>query len=171
VSAQGNVFLSGLHIRNIRLSTMEPTMNRPAILVLLTMSWPAFAGLGDAATPITADQATGTTVVRRAVPARNYTVQDIQAADGTTVREYVAPDGKVFAVTWSGPVMPDLEQLFGAHFQSYRGEVQSRRPGRGPLRIDRGDLVVESGGHMRAFRGRAYLPQQLPTGVTADEIR
>lgn len=135
------------------------------------MSWPAFAGLGDTATPVGADQAPGKTVVRRAVPARSYTIQDIQAGDGTTVREYVASDGKVFAVTWSGPVMPDLEQLFGGHYQPYRGELQARQPGRGPLRIDRGDLVVESGGHMRAFRGRAYLPQRLPAGVSADEIR
>lgn len=150
---------------------MEPTVKIATLSVLLTLSSTAFAGLGDTATPITADQATGRTVVRRAVPARSYTIQDIQAGDGTMVREYVAPDGKVFAVTWSGPVMPDLEQLFGTHFQSYRGELQDRRPGRGPLRIDRGDLVVESGGHMRAFRGRAYLPQRLPAGVSADEIR
>lgn len=145
---------------------------KPSIfLALLTMSLPAFAGLGDAATPVVDHPSAGTSVVRRAVPARSYTVQDIQAADGTTVREYVAPDGKVFAVTWKGPVMPDLEQLFGAHFRQYRDELQTRRAGRGPLRIERSDLVVESGGHMRAFRGRAYLPQQFPAGVSADEIR
>jgi hypothetical protein len=171
VSAQGNVYLYGPHVRNIRLSTMEHAVKVPPFLVLLTLSWPALAGLGDAATPVTADPATGKTVVRRAVPARSYVVQDIRTADGTAVREYVSPDGTVFAVSWSGPVMPDLEQLFGFHFHSYRDELRTRRPGRGPLRIDRGDLVVESGGHMRAFRGRAYLPQQLPAGVSADEIR
>jgi hypothetical protein len=30
---------------------------------------------------------------------------------------------------------------------------------------------VQSGGHMRAFRGRAYLPQLLPAGVSGDEIK
>jgi hypothetical protein len=150
---------------------MELTVRIPVLLLLLTMSWPGFAGLGGDATPTSGELAIGKSVVRRTVPARSYVVQDIQAADGTTVREYVAPNGKVFAVAWQGPVMPDLEQLFGVHFQSYRDELQGRRPGRAPVRIDRADLVVESGGHMHAFRGRAYLRQQLPAGVSIDEIR
>jgi hypothetical protein len=142
-----------------------------APILLLLASFPAIAELGGDATPVVADQATGKVAIRRAVPERSYTVQDIHGADGTTIREYVSPDGKVFAVSWQGPVMPDLEQLFGAHFKSYRDEARTRHSGRGPLRIDHGDLVVESSGHMRAFRGRAYLPQQLPAGVAADEIR
>jgi hypothetical protein len=150
---------------------MEFAVKISVLLLILTMSWPAFAGLGGDATPTSGERVIGKSVVRRAVPARSYTVQDIQAADGTTVREYVSPDGKVFAVAWQGSVMPDLEQLFGAHFQSYRDELRTRHPGRGPVRIDRVDLVVESGGHMHAFRGRAYLPQQLPADVSIDEIR
>lgn len=142
-----------------------------ASIALLLTSLPAIAGLGDDATPVGTDQTSGKVVIRRAAPARGYTVQDVQEGDGTTVREYVSPDGKVFAVTWRGPVMPDLERLFGAHFKAYRDEVEGRNSRRGPLRVDRGDLVVESSGHMRAFRGRAYLPQKLPAGVSADEIR
>lgn len=142
-----------------------------SLLLLLATSAPVFAGLGGAATSVVADQAAGKTVVRRAVPARSYTIQDIQTADGVAVREYVTADGTVFGVVWRGPVMPNLEQLFGAYFEPYRDEVRSAGPGRHPVRVDRGDLVVESGGHMRAFRGRAYLPQLLPAGVSADEIR
>jgi hypothetical protein len=171
VSANRNSNLKGPHISNIRQSMTELAVKIQTSLLLLTMSWPALAGLGGEATPVAVDAVTGKTVVRRAVPARNYTVQEIQSADGTTVREYVSAEGMVFGVAWKGPIMPDLEQLFGAHFESYRDEARTRRPGRAPLRIDRGDLVVESGGHMRAFRGRAYLPQQLPAGVSADEIR
>jgi hypothetical protein len=145
-------------------------MKVPSLLFLLA-SAPAFAGLGGNATPIPADQAAGKTVIRRAVPARSYTVQDIQSADGVAVREFVTADGKVFAVTWSGPVMPDLEQLLGAYFSPYHEELQGRGRARGPVRVERSDLVVESGGHMRAFRGRAYVPQLLPAGVAIDEIR
>ena len=33
------------------------------------------------------------------------------------------------------------------------------------------DLVVHSFGHARAFHGQAYLPQELPPGVTPQELR
>jgi hypothetical protein len=32
-------------------------------------------------------------------------------------------------------------------------------------------LLVESGGHMRAFRGRAYLPGLLPRALSAAVVR
>jgi hypothetical protein len=30
---------------------------------------------------------------------------------------------------------------------------------------------VQSGGHMRAYAGRAYLPQNVPNGVDLGELR
>ena len=39
------------------------------------------------------------------------------------------------------------------------------------MRITQPGLVIQSGGRMRAFRGRAYVPQLLPPGVTPDDIR
>jgi hypothetical protein len=33
--------------------------------------------------------------------------------EGTSVRRYVSPAGKVVAVAWKGPVMPDLRQVLG----------------------------------------------------------
>ena len=104
------------------------------------------------------------------MPARGYSVQEIKTADGTVVREYVSAEGKVFGVAWNGPIMPDLKQLFGDHFPTFQSEAQARGSARGPLRINRPDLVIQSGGHMRAFSGRAYLPQLLPAGATAAEI-
>jgi Protein of unknown function (DUF2844) len=32
-------------------------------------------------------------------------------------------------------------------------------------------MVVQISGHMRAFLGRAYVPQMLPAGVRAEDIR
>lgn len=139
--------------------------------LLLALSFPAVAGLGGDATPVVADQKTGKSIIRRAVPARSYTIQDIQSADGTTIREYVNAEGKVFGVSWTGPVVPNLEQLFGAHYESYREALKGRGPGRKPVRVDRSDLVVQAAGHMRAYRGRAYVPQMLPSGVSTDEIK
>lgn len=139
--------------------------------LLAVLSFPAIAGLGGDATPVVSDQKAGKSVIRRAVSARSYTIQDIHSADGTTVREYVNAEGKVFGVSWTGPVVPNLEQLFGAHYESYREALKGRGPGRKPVRVDRSDLVVQAAGHMRAYRGRAYVPQMLPAGVTVDEIK
>ncbi|MBI4996204.1 MAG: DUF2844 domain-containing protein [Rhodocyclales bacterium] len=147
-------------------------MRSVAFLLPLLLPLAAFAGLGDkATTAIPGDSTAGAAVVRRAVPARSYTIQDIQARGGVAVREYVTADGRVFAVAWSGPVMPDLVELLSAYFPPYREEVQKRGPSRAPVVIRRDDLVVESGGHMRSFRGRAYLPGMLPTDMSIDEIR
>ena len=42
---------------------------------------------------------------------------------------------------------------------------------RGPLLIQEPGLVVQSGGHMRAYFGRAYIPDQVPQGVNIEEIK
>ena len=43
--------------------------------------------------------------------------------------------------------------------------------GRNAASVDTGTLVVESVGRMRAFRGRAWLPGKLPSGVPLENIR
>jgi hypothetical protein len=42
---------------------------------------------------------------------------------------------------------------------------------RAPVGLRTGDLVVESGGHMRAFRGRAYLPGLVPRELAVAVVR
>src|SRR5471030_2441646 len=43
-----------------------------------------------------------------AVSVTPYTVREASGADGVTIREYVLPTNVVFAVTWQGPVRPDM---------------------------------------------------------------
>ena len=43
--------------------------------------------------------------------------------------------------------------------------------GRNHLNLSRSDLVIQAGGHMRAFFGRAYLVDAIPAGVSSDELR
>jgi hypothetical protein len=106
----------------------------------------------------------------RALAVRSYVVHELVTEGGTSVREYVSADGKVFAVAWRGPQMPNLEQLFGEHFATIKQAASDPRRGRGPLQINQSGLVVQSGGHMRGFGGRAYLPQLVPAGVSIEEI-
>ena len=81
---------------------------------------------------------------------------------GTRVREFVGTDGKVFAVAWNGPTVPNLRQALGRYFDAYVTEAKNKHAGHGQLQVSQSDLVVQSGGHMRAFAGRAYLPQSIP---------
>jgi hypothetical protein len=100
-----------------------------------------------------------------------YRVHEMELPSGTRVREFVGMDGQVFAVAWNGPVIPNLRQTFGRYFDSYLAGAKSKHASHSQLQITQGDLVVQSGGHMRAFAGRAYLPQSIPNGVDLGEVR
>lgn len=100
-----------------------------------------------------------------------YTVYELKTATGMVVREYVSAAGTVFAIAWQGPMLPDLRQLMGGYFAQYTEAAQGQHGGHGHLVIHHDELAVESSGHMRAFFGRAYLPQRLPQGVAVSDIQ
>ena len=103
-----------------------------------------------------------------------YAVHEMRAASGTTVREFVSPTGTVFGVAWQGPVIPDLRQVLGTYFAAFIQAAQAartKRGGHGPLLIEDANFVVEQSGHQRAFSGRAFVPQLVPTGVLTNVIR
>ena len=139
-------------------------------LALMILPGAAFAALGAKADSVQADQAAINASVRSTQMA-GFAVQELQAASGSVVREYVGADGTVFAVAWEGPTHPNLRQVLGEYFDPYVQAAKAQHVGRGPVAIMQPGLVVQSAGHMRAFRGRAYLPQLLPPGVTPDDIR
>ncbi|HEX8925658.1 MAG TPA: DUF2844 domain-containing protein [Terriglobales bacterium] len=134
------------------------------------LSTVAFASLGDDVRTVQADQAHMKAALRT-TQGVGFVMHELQSQSGVRVREYVSPAGQVFAVTWQGPFMPDLRQVLGSYFDQFSQAAQSRRARGGPLIIHEPGLVVESGGHMRAFFGRAYVPQMMPANVTAGSIR
>ena len=135
---------------------------------------PASAALGGYETTVQADQARMKGTLR-STPTKAYTVHEIKAQTGTVVREYVSPAGKIFAVVWQGPFLPDLRQLLGSYFEQFSQSAQklkSEHPRvRGRLLIQEPGLVVQTGGHMRAYFGRAYVPELVPQGVRIEEIQ
>jgi hypothetical protein len=141
-----------------------------AVLALLALPFCASATLGESSTSTEVDRASMSATLRM-LPSPKYTVHEIQTPSGTTVREYVSPAGTVFAVAWHGPLMPDLRQALGSYFDRYTEAAKGAQGAHRHLAIREADLVVQSNGHMRAFSGRAYLPQLLPQGVTVEEIR
>jgi hypothetical protein len=139
----------------------------------LALPFPLLASLGSDVTSVEADQAKMQGTLRT-TSSDLYEVHEIQAPTGVAVKEYVSTAGKVFAVTWQGPVHPDLRQLLGTYFDQYTQAVQSGRAQRrdhGPLLIQEPGLVIQISGHMRSFLGRAYVPQMIPAGVHAEDIR
>ena len=101
-----------------------------------------------------------------------YVTRETSLATGTLVREYVSDGGIVFALTWEGPVMPDLRSLLEKYFDAMVNEsARMPRAGRSQLAVDNQDVVIHSGGHMRAFEGSAWIPAALPAGFSADDVR
>ena len=140
---------------------------------LILIALPAFAGLGEDFSSVQADQAHMQGALRSTQTAA-YTVHEITAPSGVIVREYVSSSGKVFGVAWQGPWPPDMRQILASYFDNYRQASQAQansHAGRRPLVIDQPELVLQSGGHMRSFTGRAYVPSLLPAGVSAETIQ
>jgi len=105
------------------------------------------------------------------IPAQLYTIQEITTSE-LVVREYVSRD-TVFAVAWRGKRPPNLVSFLGAYFQEYQEVAAAASNGprmRGMTRIQGPRVVVETGGHPRDIRGRAYIPSLLPSGVTTEMI-
>jgi len=143
------------------------------VLVMLALSLPALAALGGDVTSVHEDQAQMKGTLKT-TQASAFTVHEIKAPEGTTVREYVSPEGTVFGVAWQGRAMPNLQQILGSYFQKFSEAAQSQRTarrGRGPVYIQQPGLVLESTGRMRAYSGRAFDPEKLPQGVSVDDIR
>lgn len=144
-------------------------------LTLLTValgSGSALATLGGSADSVESDRQMLSAVQHSVTPSGAYTVHEM-AYNGTTVREYVSPQGIVFAIAWNGSRSPDLTTLLGSYANEYENARQNtpHRPGVRHSSIKADDVVVERWGQVRNLQGRAYAPSLIPTGVTTDEIR
>jgi len=139
---------------------------------MLILAPRADAALGGTAASVASDRAALSAVHRATTVRGAYTVQELQSGS-TTVREYVAASGVVFAVAWNGRTHPDLATLLGSYAGEYRAALRQTPRKRGLRRqqVQSDQVVVEKWGHMRNLQGRAYSPALLPSGVTIDEIR
>ncbi|PVX71993.1 DUF2844 domain-containing protein [Paraburkholderia unamae] len=140
-----------------------------ALSCLSLAAAPAHAALGDA--PTVPPGASSHPLAGGAARVVSY-VDD----GGATVNEYVASaSGTVFAYTWQGPTQPNLEALLGRYAADWRSAAAAQHAaGRDDLhgaRVVGAQVVVETGGHMRAYAGRAWLPAALPEGVAEGDLQ
>ena len=103
-----------------------------------------------------------------------FTRHDLTRVNGGMVHEFTNAEGKVFAVTWSGPGKPDLRSLLGGHFATLQnaGGATGRTMHslRRPPQVDQPDLQIQTGGHMGWFRGVAFIPSLAPTGFSVADL-
>jgi len=156
-------------------SLVGALVRRLAIALLMTLGLPfvAFATLGGSLDSVQADQAHFKANLR-VTESGLYTVHELTTPTGIVVREYVSRGGQVFGITWRGPFIPDMRQLLGGYFPQYVLAAKSERErhvGKTFLNIQLQGLIVQTGGHMRAYFGRAYDPQLLPAGASSDDVR
>lgn len=156
---------------------ITPSYSVCAVLASLACLAPtiASASLGGAPSSFGNAQAVQARQLAAAGPAGStsasgYTVNESTLDSGTVVREYVGANGTVFAVSWNGPFLPDLRTLLGSQFSTLTA-AHASRAGRGPVRVERSDVVIESSGHMRAYTGRAWLTSALPAGFDTGAIQ
>jgi len=152
-----------------------------AILAVL-MPLSCWATLGDNAASVRTNQAQMKGTLR-SVDHHAYVLHEITMSTGAKVREYVSPAGTVFAVAWEGQFAPDFQQLLGPYYQQVQqaiaqqkaaqqsGEQPQVRQRRGPVYVETSGIVFQQSGHLRSFHGQAYIPQLVPQGVPASDIR
>ena len=167
-----------MNISNLIGRRSEKTARWVVSLLVLALPFPSAAVLGDTAASVLNDQARikGTL---RSRDNRTYVMHEITSSSGTVVREYVSPQGTVFGVTWEGQFPPDLQQLLGPYYQqakqarekSQQQGSQQPRQRRSPIAVETPGLVLYESGHVRSFHGQAYIPQLIPQGVQASDIR
>jgi Protein of unknown function (DUF2844) len=132
---------------------------------------PLSASLGGDVTSVEADRAKMQASVQT-TSKEGYEIHEMHATNNVVVREFVASSGKVFGVAWQGPIRPDLQQLLGSYFDTFTQAAQkAHKAGRRQLLVTQPGLVVQMGGHARAFVGRAYVPEMIPAGVRSEEIQ
>ena len=104
------------------------------------------------------------------VSAAPYSVRQSIDANGVTIREYVLSANVVFAVTWDGPVRPNMRALLGSYFANYVASGQNGVRGSVPLIEGNDDFRIESAGRLGRFFGMAWVPRLMPAGVRPGDL-
>ncbi len=156
-----------------KLGQIAKFMKILGVLLLLTLrTIPAWAALGQYESSVSVDQQ----YLRSEDRVQNfqgYKIHQLTTANGTIIREYVSPKGLVFGVAWQAPFMPNMQQLLGSYVTNLqtasRTQTQVRHL-RG-LIVKMNDFVFVSGGHMRFWKGSAYVPSLVPNNVSVEVVR
>lgn len=97
----------------------------------------------------------------------NYSVQTT-IENGTTIKEFINTNNIVFAVNWSGQIMPNLQQLLG----QYNGTTKKGKlNGLHSSLYQDSNLVIYKTGNMRLNQGVAYIKDFLPPNFDVNILK
>lgn len=154
----------------MRIFRIQAVLALSATLLLPPAAW---AALGGDSASVSADGTPVGTPHQFAAGGANSPITDqaVLAVDGDVVHEYSAA-GVVFALTWTGPAMPNMAQLLGTHYPDFAAARDQRGPvaRRAPLAVRGNAVVVHAWGHMGSFGGSAYVPARVPAGLDLRSI-
>jgi len=143
-----------------------------ALLVLVLVSAPARAGLGQPEASVTSDQLHMKSE-HRVQDFQAYELHELTNTEGAVVREYVSPEGTVFGITWHGRSTPDMNQLLGNYVNNFatatRDQTQIRQ--RRGITVKTNDFVYTNFCRMGVCTGSAYAPKLLPSNVSVEVMR
>lgn len=136
-------------------------------IFLLALPLASQAELGGNLASINQEQKTfGSTL--SSSPQTGYTIYSQTINPGLVLKEYLATNGNVFAITWKGPNLPNFQVVLGAYYSNYLTALQNNPRA---IFVQNDNIVIESGGVMGGYLGRAYLPKQFPVGMTPANLQ
>lgn len=166
LAAKPHIFLSMQALKYLTVVTLLGLATMPALAAL---GRAPLAAVASAAAATASSQAVAAKKSAAVSPTPNlYTVHSQTLATGTVVTEYVDSSNVVFAVTWVGPVLPDLTALLGDYFPTFKAQTDRRRAEGlrgGPVQVQADGVTVVSAGRMGHFSGYAYAASLVPSGV------
>jgi Protein of unknown function (DUF2844) len=130
----------------------------------------AHAGLGESADSIARDHGALQAQTDNKTTTATYDRHEITMASGTRVREYLSKTGKVFAVSWSGPTLPDLKTVLAEHYADFVSAASAPRHNHHVLTISTPEFVLQNSRLPRGFAGHAHIPSLVPAGTSAAEL-
>jgi hypothetical protein len=134
------------------------------------VSLSAQAGLGEPVLRIEQDR-----LALRAAPATvthapSYDRHELRAADGTVVHEFADRAGRVFAITFEGPVKPDLKVLLSDRYAEYAARLHASPSTHKVYTHMSSTLQLSIIKGPRAFLGSAVLPGAAPAGFDPRDL-
>ena len=97
-----------------------------------------------------------------------YDISTMITSDGVVVKQFIR-DGKVFAISWHGPRIPNLRQLYGVYFKDFIASTTINR-GMHQRRVDGLDFTATVSGISGKLVGQALLKSQLPPSLALTDL-
>lgn len=105
-------------------------------------------------------------LVARAQASTEPTSVSWETPQGLRITTHANAQGTVYALTWDGPLQPDVRSLLGTYFGAYlrAARAASAPPGLHRAEVSGDGVEVRSMGRMRSFSGAAWVPALAPAG-------